>query len=71
MGSEGITQIYASTRTFLASDCVQRSLSGDTETPSESRLKFNLTVCCCVYWVAVVAVRPADTGLPSAALSGF
>lgn len=64
-------QIYASTGTFLASDCMQGQLSGDTETPSEPRLKFNLTVCCCVYWVAVVAVGPAHTALPSAALSGF
>lgn len=34
-------------------------------------LKFNLTVCGAVYWVAVAAVRLADTGLPPAALSGF
>lgn len=33
-------------------------------------LKFNLTVCCTVYMVAVEAARLADTGLPSAALSG-
>lgn len=52
----------------MASASVQGWLSGDTVTSPGPRLKFNLTVCCCVYSVAVDAVRLADTGLPPAAL---